>query len=61
MLYSKGVIHFGKSRNRETFLRLLTVGLLLYMLVTFGAARLRLNTARAEEQSLPNVTKTNHE
>ena len=52
MLYSKGVIYFSKSRNREAFLRLLTVGLLLYMLVTFGAARLRLNTARAEEQSL---------
>lgn len=52
MLYSRGVIYFSKSRNREALLRLLTVGLLLYMLVTFGTARVRLNTARAEEQSL---------
>ena len=52
MLYSREVIYFSKVRNREVFLRLLTVGLLLYMLLGFGAARVRLNTARAEEQSL---------
>lgn len=43
---------FVKERNRETFLRLLVVSLLLDMLISFGAARFRLNTARAEEQSL---------
>jgi cell division protein FtsB len=43
---------FVKERNRETFLRLLVVSLLLDMLISFGAARFRLNTARAEEQAL---------
>ena len=52
MRYSWGVIYFSTALNREAFLRLLTVGLLLYMLVTFGAARVRLNRARVEEQSL---------
>lgn len=39
-------------RNREVLLRLLAVSLLLYMFVSFGAARMRLNAARGEEQSL---------
>lgn len=46
------MISFVKERNRETFLRLLTVSLLLYMLIGFGTARIRLNTARAEERAL---------
>lgn len=51
MIYSKGVIYFSKVRNREMLLRLVTVGVLLYMLVSFGAARVRLNTAvRLEEE-----------
>lgn len=52
MLYSREVIYFSKVRNREALLRLLTVGLLLYMLVTFGAARLRLNAAAEREEEL---------
>ncbi len=52
MLYSREVIHFGKVRNRETLLRLLVVSLLLYMLVSFGAARWRLNWAREREREL---------
>lgn len=39
-------------RNREPLLRLLAVSLLLYMLLGFGAARVRLNAAREEERTL---------
>lgn len=52
MLYSREVIYFGKVQNREALLRLLTVGLLLYMLAGFGSARLRLNEAAAREREL---------
>lgn len=52
MLYSREVIYFSKVRNREALLRLLTVGLLLYMLVGFGAARLRLAAAEGLEREL---------
>ena len=52
MIYSREVIYFSKVRNSETLLRLLVVSLMLYMLVSFGAARWRLNEARAEEQRL---------
>ncbi len=38
--------------DREALLRLLAVSLLLYMLVSFGAVRLRLNAARVEEEAL---------
>lgn len=50
MIYSREVIYFGKVRNRELLLRLLAAGLLLYMLLSFGAARLRLNEAAARER-----------
>lgn len=39
-------------QNRETVLRLLAVCLLLYMLLSFAAARGRLNAARAQEREL---------
>ena len=39
-------------RNNELLARLLAVGLLLYMLVSFGAARLRLSEAQALEREL---------
>ena len=52
MIYSREVISFSKVRNRELLLRLLAVGLMLYMLAGFGAARFRLNAARQEEREL---------
>lgn len=39
-------------QNRETILRLLVICLLAYMLVSYGAARLRLDALRAEGQEL---------
>lgn len=39
-------------RNRETLLRLLAVSLLAYMLVSFGAARFRLNEVMEQERTL---------
>lgn len=39
-------------RNNEALVRLLVVSLLLYMIVSFGAARFRLNAAREEERAL---------
>ena len=52
MLYSMGVIHFSKVRNSETLARLLVVIVLLYMLVSFASARVRLNAALAQEREL---------
>ena len=52
MLYSREVIYFSKVRHREALLRLLTVGLLLYMLIGFGTSRLRLNMAAGREREL---------
>ena len=52
MHYSMEVIHFSKVRNRERLARLCVVGLLLYMLVSFGAARWRLNALEAQERTL---------
>ena len=52
MLYSMEVIQFSKLRNREKLARLCVVGLLLYMLVSFGAARGRLNALGAQEREL---------
>lgn len=52
MHYSREVIQFSKVRNSETLFRLLAASLLLYMLLSFGAARFRLNAARREEQEL---------
>ena len=46
------VIQFSKVRNNEILARLFAVGLLLYMLVSFGAARLRLSEAQALEREL---------
>lgn len=52
MHYSMEVIQFSKVQNNEMLARLLAVGLLLYMLASFGAARLRLNEAQALEREL---------